>query len=321
MDALVMDTLVKDVPSDSAMKGMLDVAAAALTDSMVERLATTTATGLEILDRANDPDTRAALHRVIDGLTTMHTTGSLDTIFEAAQVIEAARAAMTDEMIERLYHTVEVMANNLATPEIAELARNTEMSFYEAARRCDGDKGPKSMVGLVRLLLKPETMQTLNLLVAFGDAMRQRMEPKSKIQLDVCESTKCCSLRLDMPDDLGIKPGLDEAAVVERVVPGKLVYVTADHEGSANTYSFKLDQLVLRKADGSCRPYRGEPLSELGVAHGRKVIVWGINHTNVSPTLVIDTDRPKEFIISLNPIAGTISMTANAVVKTINKVF
>lgn len=171
-----MDTLASELPPISAMEGMLEAASAALTDSMVERLATTVSTGLEILDRLNNPDTRAALHRVIDGLTVMHTTGSLDTIFEAAQIIEAARAAMTDEMIERLYHTVEVMANNLATPEIAELARNTEMSFYEAARRCDSDKGPKSMVGMVRLLLRPETMQTLNLLLAFGNEMRQRME-------------------------------------------------------------------------------------------------------------------------------------------------
>jgi uncharacterized protein YjgD (DUF1641 family) len=171
-----MDTLVRDVPSYSAMEGLLDAAAAALTDSMVERLATTVSTGLEILDRVNNPDTRAALHRVIDGLTTMYTTGSLDMVFEAAQVIEAGRAAMTDEMIERLYHTIEVMANNLATAEIAELARNTEMSLYEAARRCDSDKGPKSMVGLVRLLFKPETMQTLNLLLAFGNAMRHRVE-------------------------------------------------------------------------------------------------------------------------------------------------
>ena len=171
-----MDTLVRDVPSYSAMEGLLDAAAAALTNSMVERLATTVSTGLEILDRVNNPDTRAALHRVIDGLTTMHTTGSLDMVFEVAQVIEAGRAAMTDEMIERLYHTVEVMTNNLATPEIAELARNTEMSFYEAVRRCDSDKGPKSMVAMVRLLLKPETMQTLNLLLAFGNAMRHRVE-------------------------------------------------------------------------------------------------------------------------------------------------
>ncbi|MEZ5784941.1 MAG: hypothetical protein R3D62_00305 [Xanthobacteraceae bacterium] len=74
-----MDTLVREFPPDMMMEGMLDAASAALTDSMVERLATTVATGLEILDRVNDPDTRAALHRLIDGLTTMHTTGSLDT--------------------------------------------------------------------------------------------------------------------------------------------------------------------------------------------------------------------------------------------------
>ena len=55
--------------------GLGEAAAAALTDAMVERRATTVSTGLEILDRVNDPDTRAALHRLIDDLTTMHITG------------------------------------------------------------------------------------------------------------------------------------------------------------------------------------------------------------------------------------------------------
>ncbi|MEZ5784942.1 MAG: hypothetical protein R3D62_00310 [Xanthobacteraceae bacterium] len=86
---------------------------------------------------------------------------------------------MTDDMIERLYHMIEVMASNLATREVAELARNTELALYEAARSCESDEGPKSLVGLVRVLLKPETMQTLNLLLAFGTAMRKRVETPS----------------------------------------------------------------------------------------------------------------------------------------------
>ena len=106
----------------------------------------------------------------------MHITGALDTVFEVAEVMQAARAALTDDMIERLYHLLEVMVNNLATREIAELARNTEMSLYEATRRSDAPDAPKSLLGLVRLLRKQETMQTLNMLLAFGNAMRQRLE-------------------------------------------------------------------------------------------------------------------------------------------------
>jgi uncharacterized protein YjgD (DUF1641 family) len=168
-----MDTLISDIPPLSAVEGLGEAAGAALTDAMVERLATTVTTGLEILDRVNDADTRAALHRLIDGLTTMYTTGALDTVFQVAEVMQAARAALTDEMIERLYHLLEVMVNNLATQEVAELARNAEMSLYEAARRSDAPDAPKSLLGLVRLLRKQETMQTLNMLLAFGNAMRQ----------------------------------------------------------------------------------------------------------------------------------------------------
>ncbi len=171
-----MDTLVRDLPPFSAIEGIGDAAAAALTDGMVERLATTLSTGLEVLDRVNDPDTRAALHRLIDGLTTLHTTGALDTVFEAVAVMQAARAAVTDDMIERLYHLLETMVNNLATREIAELARNTEMSLYEAVRRSDAPDGPKSLFGVMRRLLEPDSVRTMNLLLAFGNAMRQRME-------------------------------------------------------------------------------------------------------------------------------------------------
>ena len=110
-----------------------------------------------------------------------------------------------------------------------------------------------------------------------------------------------------------IQPGKDEVAVVQRVVPGRLVYVSTHSDPDHDIVGFKLNQLVIRKADGSCRPYRGEPLSALGLSSGRKVVVWGIKQTDVKPALVIDTDRPKEFV---NTIGNTIS---SAVSTTIGK--
>lgn len=114
--------------------------------------------------------------------------------------------------------------------------------------------------------------------------------------------------------ELEIQPGKDEAAVVERIVPGRLVYVSTQ-ASTHDVYGFKLDQLVIRHADGSCQPYRGEPLAALGLSTGRKVVVWGVRNRDVKPTLVIDVDRPKEFVVT---IGSTIATTVNA---TVGKLF
>jgi hypothetical protein len=108
-----------------------------------------------------------------------------------------------------------------------------------------------------------------------------------------------------MSEQVKIQPGKDEAAVVVRVVPGRLVYVSTHKDSDHHIFGFKLDQLVIRKVDGSCRPYRGEPLSELGLSSGRKVVVWGIEHSDVKPALVIDADRPKEFVRTIGSTIST----------------
>ena len=169
-----MATALKDIPNVVEMQDVGLAASHALTDAMVERLVTTASHGLEVLDRLNDDETRAAVHRLLDGLTTIHSTGALDAVFQLAEMLQAARSAMTDQMIERLYHFMETMVSNLATQDIAELARDAEASLYDAAEWCDGPEAPKGMLGVLRSLSKPETVQTLNLLVAFGNAMRQR---------------------------------------------------------------------------------------------------------------------------------------------------
>jgi uncharacterized protein YjgD (DUF1641 family) len=171
-----MDTPLKDVAAAFQGQEVGLAATQALTDSMVERLVTTAAHGLEVLDRLNNDETRAAVHRALDGLTSMHTTGSLDAMFELADLVQAARSAMTDQMIERLYHFMETMVNSLATQEIADFARDAELSLYDAARMCDSPEAPKGLWGVLRSLSKPETIQTLNLLVAFGNCLRERTQ-------------------------------------------------------------------------------------------------------------------------------------------------
>lgn len=169
-----MDTPLKDMPEALDIQNLGLAASQALNDAMVERLVTTAAHGIEVLDRLNDEDTRAAVHRLIDGLTTMHVTGSLDGVLELAEMLQAARSAMTDQMVERLYGFMETMVTSLATQNVAQFAQDAELSLYEAADWCNGPEAPKGMLGVLRSLSKPETIQTLNLMVAFGNCLRER---------------------------------------------------------------------------------------------------------------------------------------------------
>ena len=50
-----MDTLIGDIPPLSAVEGLGEAAAAALTDAMVERLATAISTGLEFWTASTIP--------------------------------------------------------------------------------------------------------------------------------------------------------------------------------------------------------------------------------------------------------------------------
>jgi hypothetical protein len=81
-----------------------------------------------------------------------------------------------------------------------------------------------------------------------------------------------------------IREGKDRIGVVRRVVPGQLVYVELAPE---ETYAVKLDSIIIRKSDGSYEHYRGEPLSELGLDTGRRVVVWTDNSGAAPRNLVV----------------------------------
>jgi hypothetical protein len=88
--------------------------------------------------------------------------------------------------------------------------------------------------------------------------------------------------------DERIREGRDQVAVVQRVVPGKLVYVELAPE---EVYAVRLDTILIRQGDGSYAHYRGEPLSELGLDSGRKVVVW-TDRPGVAPRNLIVQSTP-----------------------------
>ena len=167
-----MDTL-SATPAASPLESVTRAATEALTDGMVERLAVTGAHGLELLDRLNDEETRAALHHALDALTAMHRSGQIDTVLEVVSVAHAMRAAFTNSMVERLTQFIEVMITNLATAEIAELARETEAAFYDATQECATAR-PRTLFGLIRELNRPETLRMISLMLAFGRSLEAR---------------------------------------------------------------------------------------------------------------------------------------------------
>jgi hypothetical protein len=88
-----------------------------------------------------------------------------------------------------------------------------------------------------------------------------------------------------MAEQAEINPGKDQTAFVRRVVPGQLVYVELKPE---EVYAIKLNNILIRKSDGSYKHYRGEPLSELGLNSGRKVVVWTDSPGTAPRNLVVD---------------------------------
>lgn len=152
---------------------LMAAATEALTDGMVERLATTASNGLEIIDQVNNEDTKEAILDVIDKLTQLHKLGAIDTMFEAVLMIHGVRAAMTDSMLERFSMFAEHMLNTVATEEVATIAHTAIEAFEEAAADDASRGGKGGMISTVKLLMKPETQQAMHFILKFACIMRK----------------------------------------------------------------------------------------------------------------------------------------------------
>src|SRR3974377_1949718 len=125
-------TLSNKPPADELLQLTL-AAREALTDTMVERLAVTGANALELIDRLNDESTSAALHTLIDRMTELHKVGAIDTLCDTLMMVHAARNALTDNMVERLFTFFEQMINTVGNEAMGELAQNTRTAIEAAA--------------------------------------------------------------------------------------------------------------------------------------------------------------------------------------------
>jgi uncharacterized protein YjgD (DUF1641 family) len=152
----------------------------ALTDRMVERLATTGANALELLDRLNDDATRRALHTAFDRMTELHKVGALDTLYDVVALLHAARSAATDTIVERLFVFFEQMVNTIGTEAMGTLVANARLALEDAARETAQQPPRAGLVATLSLLSKPETRQGLMFLLSFADKLQQRTAPARK---------------------------------------------------------------------------------------------------------------------------------------------
>jgi uncharacterized protein YjgD (DUF1641 family) len=146
----------------------------ALTDSMVERLAITSANAFELVDRLNDDHAREAVHTVIDRLTELHRVGALDTLFDTVMLLHAARNASTDNIVERLFTFFEQMINTVGNEAMGSLADNARQSLDEAAEEAGRTPPRGGILSTLSLLARPESQRSLMFLLSFGEKLRQR---------------------------------------------------------------------------------------------------------------------------------------------------
>lgn len=161
-------------PYAGEMARLVQAAGEAMTDSMIERLASTGANALEVVDRLNDDDARDAVLSLIDALTTLHKTGAITTLVEAIMMVHAIRAAMTDSMVDRLTAFAEHMMTNLATEDMATMAHEAKAAMEDALEACSKKPAPKSVFGLIGMMNDPDTLKAIHFLMSFSCKLRQR---------------------------------------------------------------------------------------------------------------------------------------------------
>lgn len=146
----------------------------ALTDSMVERLGTTGANVLEVVDRLNNEETRDAIHTVLRRLTELQRTGALNTLFDLVVLLHAVREASTDNIVERLFGFIETIANTLAHEDMAALADSTRTALQQATAQTAAAPATGGMFATMSLLSKPESQRSLQFLLNFGANLQRQ---------------------------------------------------------------------------------------------------------------------------------------------------
>ena len=152
----------------------------ALSDSMVERLVSTTGNALEVVDKLNEPDVKEGLITLLDAVGNMQRVGVLQTVIDALYMVHAMRSAATDSMVDRAFAFIEHMANNLGTEDLATLAHEAKGSLEDALESCNIPGASGGLFGTMRMLSQKDTQEALRFMLSFSCAFKKRAVVLSK---------------------------------------------------------------------------------------------------------------------------------------------
>ena len=176
MSTTAQDVQGNSVSADAAVPEIASLfsgASDALTDGMVERLASTLANSLEVVDKLNEEHTRDAVLTLLDELSKLHRAGGLVAVFELIHLFNAIRAALTDSMVERLANFAESMVTNLANEEVAALAGDVHEAVVNAQAEVSAEPSSGGLIESLRLLSRPETQSALRFMISVSKQMQK----------------------------------------------------------------------------------------------------------------------------------------------------
>ena len=168
------DSATAKTQTAEEMQRLFGVVTDSLTDSMIERAAGTAGNLLEVADHISEPDTLAAIHYILDELTTLYRVGGLSSIFEVVLLIHGLKNAATDGIVERGSAFIEKMINNLSSEEFSDLMANASEALSEAAEETAGTRHPGGLFSTLALLKKPETQASLQFLLTFAQKLQAK---------------------------------------------------------------------------------------------------------------------------------------------------
>jgi uncharacterized protein YjgD (DUF1641 family) len=168
------DSATAKAQTSEEMQRLFGVVTESLTDGMVERAASTASNLLEVADHISEPDTRAAIHFVLDELTMLHRTGALASVFELVLLFNGLKNATTDGIVERGSMFIEKMVSNLSSEEFEDLMANAGEAMHEAAEETAGVRHPGGLFSTLALLKKPETQASLHFLLTFAQKLQAK---------------------------------------------------------------------------------------------------------------------------------------------------
>ncbi|MCL6573558.1 MAG: hypothetical protein K6T88_18045 [Bacillus sp. (in: Bacteria)] len=179
-----METFVQQTPDQtvSKMKGFSDAALQAVTGDMVTEIAAKLVKAVEIIDDVIQPETlellrvlpevSKSLEHILLEVKKLEEKGTLTTLFEAAEMIQSMKSALTGSMVTDLMEKAVkgvVIADDMLQIGTG-IADDMAIAFHSAKEERKGKK-PMSIYRLIRSLSDKKTREVLSLVVTFLQKM------------------------------------------------------------------------------------------------------------------------------------------------------